>query len=74
MMTELKFPVLATVSTAVKTHCDHSDSYKGQHLIVASLQVQRLVHYYHGRRQGCMKADMVPEKDLRVLHMHWKAE
>ena len=27
------------------------------------------VHYHHGRKHGSMQADMVLEKELRVLHL-----
>jgi hypothetical protein len=27
------------------------------------------VHYHHGRKHGTMKADMVLQKELRVLHL-----
>jgi hypothetical protein len=29
-----------------------------------------LIHYYHGGMHGSMQADMVLEKELRVLHPH----
>ena len=32
-----------------------------------------LVHYHHGRKHGSMQADMVLEKELRVLHLDLKA-
>ena len=32
-----------------------------------------LVHYHHGGKHGSMQADMVLEKELRVLHLDLKA-
>ena len=29
-----------------------------------------LVHYHHGGKHGCMQADMVLEKELRILHLY----
>jgi hypothetical protein len=31
------------------------------------------VHYCQGRKHGSIEADMVLEKELRVLHLDWKA-
>jgi hypothetical protein len=31
------------------------------------------VHYHHSRKHGSMQADMVLEKELRVLHLDRKA-
>jgi hypothetical protein len=28
-----------------------------------------IVYYHHGRKHGSMQADMVLEKELRVLHL-----
>jgi hypothetical protein len=55
----------------VKRHHDHSNSYKGKHLIGDGLQFRYLVHYHHGRGQGKhagTQADIVLEGELRVLH------
>ena len=30
------------------------------------------VHYHHGRKHGSVQADMVLEKELRVLHLDLK--
>jgi hypothetical protein len=46
---------------------------KEKHLIGSGLQFQSLVHYYHGRKHGCMQADMVLEKEPRVLHLNQEA-
>jgi hypothetical protein len=32
-----------------------------------------LVHYHQGRKHGSVQADMVLEKNLRVLHRYLKA-
>lgn len=52
---------------------DHSNPYKGKHLIGASLQVQNLVYYHHGRKHGGMQADMVLEKEPVILHLDQQA-
>ena len=49
-------------SIAVKRHHDHSNSYKGKHLIGPGLQVQSLVHCHHGGKHGGMQADLVLER------------
>ena len=41
----------------------------GQHLIGLSYNVRGSVHYHHGRKHGSVQADMVLEKELRVLHL-----
>ena len=57
------------VSSAGKSHCDHSNSYKGKHLTGAGLQFSDLVHCHHGGKHGGMQVDVVLEKELRVLHL-----
>ena len=52
----------------MKRHHDHSNSYKGKHLIRAGLWFRGLACYCHGGKQDGMQADMVLEK-LRVLHL-----
>jgi hypothetical protein len=37
------------------------------------LTVSGLVHYYHNRKHGSLQADMVLEKELRVMHLDLKA-
>jgi hypothetical protein len=32
-----------------------------------------LAHYHHGKKHGSMQADVVLEKDLRVLHLDLQA-
>ena len=67
--------IFVLVSVAVKRHRDHcsSNSYKGKHLIGAAYSFRGLVHYCHGRKHGGVQADMVLEKELRVLHLDLKA-
>ena len=36
----------------MKRHHDHSNSYKGKHLIGAGLQGRGLVHYHHEEKHG----------------------
>jgi hypothetical protein len=59
---------LSQSSFNVKRHRDHGNSYKGKHVIGAGLQFRGLVYYHHGGKPGSMKADMVLENELRVLH------
>ena len=49
-------------------HYGHGNSYKEKHLVGAGLQFRDLVLYHHGRENVCLQADMVLEKELRVLH------
>ena len=65
--------VLVRVSTAMKKHFDHSNSYKKKHLIGTGLEFRGVVHYTHGRKHGSMQEDMVLEKELRVLYLDWQA-
>jgi hypothetical protein len=65
--------VFVWVSIAGHRHHDQGNSYKGRPLIWPGLQFQRLVHYHHGDKPGSIQADMVPEKDLGVLHLDLKA-
>ena len=32
-----------------------------------------LIHYYHSKKHGSVQADMMLEKELRVLHLDRKA-
>jgi hypothetical protein len=52
---------------AVKRYHDHGNSYKEKHLIGDGLQFQRF-SYHHGKKHGKVQADLVLEKELRVLH------
>jgi len=44
--------------------------YKGQHLIGTGLEFQSSVLYHHN---GSIQADMVLEKEIRVLHLDLRA-
>jgi hypothetical protein len=46
------------VSIAVKRHHDHSNSYKGKHLIWAGLRFWGLVRCCHGRKHGDVQTGM----------------
>ena len=52
----------------MKRHYDHSNSYKGKHLIVVAYSFRGLVHSYLVLHDG-VQADMVMENELRVLHL-----
>jgi hypothetical protein len=43
-------------------------SSKGKYFTGAGLEFRGLIHYHHGRKHGGMQADMVLEKELRVLN------
>jgi hypothetical protein len=51
---------------------DQGNSYKGQYLIGAGLQVQRFSSLSSRWEHSSIQADMV-QKELRVLHLHLKA-
>jgi hypothetical protein len=53
----------------MKRHHDHSNSYKGNHLIGAGVQFQGSIHYQHDGEHGSRQADVILEKELRVLHL-----
>ena len=61
--------VLVMVSIAVKRHCDQGNSYKGQHIIRATSQVQKFSPLSSRQEHGSILADTVLEKMLRVLHL-----
>jgi hypothetical protein len=44
-----------------------------KHLTGSGLQFRSSVHYHHGSRHGGTQADMVLEKELRVLHLGQQA-
>lgn len=58
----------------VKRHPDHSNSYRGKHVIGAGLQFRRLAHYCHGGKHGSVQAEMVLEMQLGILHLDWQQE
>lgn len=61
--------VLVKVSITVKRHHNHSNSYKGQHLIGAGLKFQRCSPLLTLWEDGSAQADIVLEKDLRGLDL-----
>jgi hypothetical protein len=63
---------LSSGVTAVNRHHDQGNSYKGQHLIGAGLQVQRFSPLSSRQKHSSIQAGMVQE-ELRVLHLHLKA-
>lgn len=61
---------LSQCSVIVRRHHDHYNSSKGKRLIGVSYSFRGLVHGHHGRKYGSIQAaDMVPEKELRVLSL-----
>ena len=50
-------------------HHDQGKSYKKQHLIGAGLQVQRFSPLSSRQEHGSIQADVVLEKELRVLDL-----
>jgi hypothetical protein len=56
----------------VHKHYDQGKSYKGQHLIRADLQVQRISSLTSRQEHGSFHAVMGQE-ELRVVHLHLKA-
>jgi len=56
----------------VSRHHDQGNSYKGQHLSGAGLQVQRFSPLSSRWEHGSIQAGMVQE-ELRVLHLHLRA-
>jgi hypothetical protein len=53
----------------VKRYHDQGNSYKGQHLIEAGLQVLRFIPLSSRQEQSSIQIDMMQE-ELRVLHLH----
>jgi hypothetical protein len=56
----------------VNRHHDHGNSYKGQYLIGAGLQVQRFSPLSSKQEHESIQEGIVQE-ELRVLHLHLKA-
>lgn len=55
---------------------DQDSSYKGKPLTGAGLvsEVQSII-YLHGKKHGGVQADMMLEKELRILHLDpWATE
>lgn len=65
--------VLVKVSIVVKRHNGHRKSHKEKRVIGADSQFQGFSHYYHGGKLGSVQADIVLEKDQRLLHVDRKA-
>ena len=63
--TRLSMSVLVRVSTAVKRHHGHGNSYKRKHLIGAGLQFTGLAQYHPDGKHGSLQADMLLERQLR---------
>ena len=61
--------VSVRVSIAVKRHHDQGNSFRGQHLIGAGLQVQRFSPSSSRREYDSIQAVIV-KKELRVLYLH----
>jgi hypothetical protein len=61
--------VLIRVSIAVKRHHGQGNCYKGKCSTLAGLQFQRFSPLSHGKRHEIMQADMMLEKELRVLDL-----
>ena len=57
----------------MKRHHDQDNLYKGKHLIGAGLQFQSFSPLSSWKKHGSMQADMVLEKEPRVLHLDPKA-
>jgi len=58
---------------AVKRHRDYFNSYKGKPLIGADVEFRGLVYYHHGGKHDNVQADVVLQKELKVLQMDGKA-
>jgi hypothetical protein len=59
-------------NACLKVHHEQVNSYKGQHLIGADLQLISLAHY-HGAKHGGVQTGMVLEKEVRIPHLDLKA-
>jgi hypothetical protein len=69
---ELRVPTLVPKAAAMNRHHNQGNSYKGQRLIGAGLQVQRFSPLFSKWEHGSIQASMV-QKGLRVQHLHLKA-
>lgn len=56
----------------MKSHHDHGNSVLKK-LIEAGLHFRGLIYYHRSSKHGGMQADLVLEKDLRVLHLDLQA-
>ena len=66
-----KLLVSVRVSIAVKRHCDHGNSYQGKSLIgwLTFPEHQFIIIWYSVVLYGGVQADVVLEKELKVLHL-----
>ena len=53
----------------MKGHHDHGNSYKGKLSLGLAYSLRGSARYHHGGKHGSMQADLVLEKELRVLHL-----
>ena len=67
-MPESKLRSFRLMALAEEIFRQSSIFYKVKHLIGTTLQFRGLVDY-HGRKHGSIQADMVLEKELRVLYI-----
>lgn len=51
----------------MKGHNDHGNSYKGNISLGLVYRFKDLAYYHHGRKHGGVQADVVLEKEMRVL-------
>ena len=58
---------------AMKRHQDQGDSYKRQHLIEGGFHSRGSIRYHYGGKHGSLQADMVWEKEMKVLYLDLKA-
>jgi hypothetical protein len=61
------------ISDAMKTHHDHSTSYKENTFHWGWLTFQKFSPFHHSQKHGSIQEDMVQEMKLRVLHLDQKA-
>jgi hypothetical protein len=50
----------------IVSHVEHSNSYKGKHLIGAGLQFRGLVFYHHGGKYSGRQSDIVLESSYEL--------
>ena len=60
------------VSITVKRHHDHCKSYK-ENIQLGLLMVSEVQSIIMTEGHGSVQADVVLEKELRVLHLYWQA-
>ena len=57
----------------MERYYEQDNYYKDKHSIGAALQFLSSFHYHHGKKHGSRQAEMVLEKELRVLDFYPKA-